>query len=116
LLLDNVEECRAALIGIYAKYLDLERGDIWYQAGDAVLQVNIQQGDALTLTTSEGAPIEFPEWGYLGAGKFQRRDFRFDSLTQRSSIDGTLFELFEEHELFVPTQTFPQMSAEEISK
>jgi hypothetical protein len=116
LLLDNVEECRAALIGIYAKYLDLERGDIWYQAGDAVLQVNIQQGDALTLTTSEGAPIEFPEWGHLGAGKFQRRDFRFDSLTQRSSIDGTLFELFEEHELFVPTQTFPQMSAEEISK
>jgi hypothetical protein len=116
LLLDNVEECRAALIGIYAKYLDLERGDIWYQAGGAVLQVNIQQGDALTLTTSEGAPIEFPEWGYLGAGKFQRRDFRFDSLTQRSSIDGTLFELFEEHELFVPTRTFPQMSAEEISK
>jgi hypothetical protein len=116
LLLDNVEECRAALIGIYAKYLDLEQGDVWYQAGGAVLQVNIQQGDALTLTTSEGAPIEFPEWGYLGAGKFQRRDFRFDSLTQRSSIDGTLFELFEEHELFVPTQTFPQMSAEEISK
>ena len=116
LLLDNVQECRATLLAIYTKYLDLEQGDVWYNAGDAVLQVNIQQGDALTLTTSEGAPIEFPEWGYLGAGKFQRRDFRFDSLTQRSSIDGTLFELFEEHELFVPTQTFPQMSAEEISK
>jgi len=126
LLLDNVEECRAALIGIYAKYLDLEQGDIWYNAGTTVLQVNILQGDALTLTTPEGDPIEFPEWGYLGAGKFQRRNFRFDALTQRSSVQDaltrrssahdTLFELFEEHQLFVPSKIFPQMSAEEISK
>jgi len=115
LLLDNVEECRAALIGIYAKYLDLEQGDVWYQAGGAVLQVNIQQGDALTLTTEGGTHIEFPEWGYLGAGKFQRRDFRFDALTQRSSVSGTLFELFEEHQLFVPIKTFPQMLVSEIT-
>ena len=115
LLLDNVQECREILLQTYSNYLDLEQGDVWYQAGDAVLQVNIQQGNALTLTTSEGVSIEFPEWGYLGAGKFQRRDFRFDALTQRSSIDGTLFELFEEHQLFVPTNTFPQMSVAEIT-
>jgi hypothetical protein len=116
LLLDNVEECRATLLDIYAKYLGLEKGDIWYKAGYEVLKVNILQGDALTLTTTDGVHIEFPEWGYLGAGKFQRRDFRFDALTQRSSIKGTLFELFEEHQLFVPTKTFPQMSVEDIVK
>jgi len=116
LLLDNVEECRATLLETYVKYLDLEQGDIWYKAGYAVLQVNILQGDALTLTTADGIHIEFPEWGYLGAGKFQRRDFRYDALTQRSSIQGTLFELFEEHQLFVPTNTFPQMSVEDIAK
>jgi hypothetical protein len=116
LLLDNVQECRATLLETYANYLDLEQGDIWYKAGYAVLQVNILQGDALTLTTTDGVNIEFPEWGYLGAGKFQRRDFRYDALTQRSSIQGTLFELFEEHQLFVPTKTFPQMSVEDIIK
>lgn len=116
LLSDNVQECRANLLAIYADYLRAEKGDIWYQAAVAVLKVNILEGDALTLTTSEGVHIEFPEWGYLGAGKFQRRDFRFDDLTQRSSIQGTLFELFEEHQLFVPTRTYPQMTPEELAQ
>ena len=74
------------------------------------------QGDALTLTSTEGKPIEFPEWGYLGSGKFQRRDFRYDALTQRSAIHGTLFELFEEHQLFVPSNTYPQMTVEAIAE
>ncbi len=30
----------------------------------------------------DGQPITFAEWGYLGKGKFQRRDFRLDVLTQ----------------------------------
>ena len=64
----------------------------------------------------DGKPIEFPEWGYLGMGKFQRRDFRYDALTQRSSIHGTLFELFEEHQLFVPTTTHLPMGVEELAK
>ena len=29
-------------------------------------------------SASNGQPITFAEWGYLGKGKFQRRDFRFD--------------------------------------
>ncbi len=116
LLSDNVQECRANLLSIYADYLGAEKGGIWYQAAVAVLNVNILQGDALTLTTTGGVHIEFPEWGYLGAGKFQRRDFRYDDLTQRSSIQGTLFELFEEHQLFVPTKTYPQMTPEELAQ
>lgn len=116
LLKDNVEECREILLIIYADYLRLDTEDVWVNAARAVLHANIVQGDALTLTTTEGKLIEFPEWGYLGGGKFQRRDFRFDSLTQRSSIEGSLFEMLEEHDLFIPTKTFPQMTVEEIAQ
>jgi hypothetical protein len=50
-------------------------------------------GDALTMRTHDGQPITFAEWGYLGKGKFQRRDFRFDALMQMSSLtqEGSLF-------------------------
>ena len=116
LLKDNVDECRETLLTIYMEYLRLKNDDVWCKAADVVLNANILQGDALTLTTSEGTPIEFPEWGYLGSGKFQRRDFRYDSLTQRSSIEGTLFEMLEEHDLFIPTKTYAQMTVEGIAQ
>jgi hypothetical protein len=116
LLGDNVAECREILLDTFAKFLKIGETDKLFLAARNVLEVNIIQGDALTLTTTEGNPIEFPEWGYLGLGKFQRRDFRYDALTQRSSIQGTLFELFEEHQLFVPTMTYPQMTIEDVSK
>jgi hypothetical protein len=116
LLEDNILECRNRLLGTFVEVLKLENGEIWQAAAKAVLAANIIQGDALTITTADGKPIEFPEWGYLGSGKFQRRDFRYDSLTQRSSMQGTLFELFEEDQLFVPTKTYPRMSVEEIAK
>lgn len=116
LLKDNVEECRGNLLAIFADDLQVSPDDKWYRAALTVLKVNILHGDALTLTTADGKPIEFPEWGYLGSGKFQRRDFRYDSLTQRSSIEGTLFEDLAEHELFIPTKTHPQMTIEEIAQ
>jgi hypothetical protein len=116
LLGDNIEECRDRLLKTFSDYLKCSEEDNWYQAARAVLNANIIQGDALTLTGSTGQPIEFPEWGYLGGGQYQRRDFRFDALTQRASIQGTLFELFEEHHLFVPTRTYSRMSVEEVSK
>jgi len=115
LLEDNLDECRAILLAVFADFLGIEKDDLWCLAARNVLKVNILQGDALTMTTVEGNHIEFPEWAYLGAGKFQRRDFRYDALTQRSSIQGTLFELFEEHHLFVPTKTFPPMTVEGIA-
>ena len=116
LLGDNVIECRSLLLEIYANYLALEKSDSAYKAAEAVLNVNILQGDALTLTATDGSHIVFPEWGYLGNGKYQRRDFRYDDLTQRASIKGTLFEASEEHQLFIPIKTYPQMNLEEIAK
>jgi hypothetical protein len=116
LLEDNVQECRSNLLEVFNSFLGLQDADTWSKAAKSVLVANILQGDALTLTRSDGNHIQFPEWGYLGKGKFQRRDFRFDSLTQRGAIEGTLFELLEEHDLFVPTKTYSPMTVEELAQ
>jgi len=39
----------------------------------------------MTMCMHDGQPITFAEWGYIGKGRFQRRDFRIDALTQMSS-------------------------------
>lgn len=67
------------------------------------------------MTVPSGRPITFPEWGYLGKGKFQRRDFRYDDLTQRASYEGTLFGDLDD-DLFVPAQTYPVMTVHQIAE
>jgi hypothetical protein len=116
LLADNVEECRKNLLDIFIEFLGATDTKVFSDAAANILRANIIHGDALSLETTSGDPIGFPEWGYLGGGKFQRRDFRFDALTQRASFEGTLFEMLEEHELFIPTKTFAPMTVEEIAK
>ena len=103
LLADNVDECRKNLMDIFIEFLGATDTKVFSDAAANTLRANIIHGDALSLETATGEPIEFPEWGYLGGGKFQRRDFRFEALTQRASFEGTLFEMLEEHDLFVPT-------------
>lgn len=115
LLEDNAVECRENLQGTFARVLQLQASDPLILAAHAVLKVNIVQGDALAMADAAGEPIVFPEWGYLGRGKFQRRDFRFDALTQRSAASGTLFDAFEEHEIFTPLRTHPAMTVDQIA-
>jgi type I restriction-modification system DNA methylase subunit len=93
LLEDNIAECRANMLEILAEYLNLSESDDLYRAASYVLTQNLVHGDALTMRNSDGKPITFAEWGYLGKGKFQRRDFRLDTLTQSSafSAEGSLF-------------------------
>lgn len=48
------------------------------------------------MTIPNGEPLTFPEWGYLGAGKFQRRDFQNQDLAKRAALgEGTLFGSME---------------------
>jgi hypothetical protein len=117
LLPDNIAECRASLLKVFAEYLKIESSDPLYRAAYHVLSLNLVHGDALTMRSHDGQPITFAEWGYLGKGKYQRRDFRFDSLTQSSafSTENTLFENIGKHEIFTPTKTFPQMSISELA-
>ena len=74
-------------------------------------------GDALTMLTHEGQPITFAEWGYLGKGKFQRRDFSLDSLTRMSALrqEGTLFAQLGKHEVFTPVRAYPSMTVRELA-
>jgi len=115
LLPDNAAECRENLAGTFARYLNISAEDTWMLAAQAVLAANIVQGDALKMTDASGAPIVFPEWGYLGRGKYQRRDFRYDSLTQRASASEGLFAHFEEHEIFTPVRTYPPMTVQQVA-
>lgn len=117
LLPDNIVECRANLLDIFAEYLALAPADDLYRAAFYVLSQNLVHGDALTMRTQSGEPITFAEWGYLGKGRFQRRDFRFDNLTQSSafSAEGSLFENLGMHEIFTPAKTYPPMTVGELA-
>lgn len=116
LLQDNAVECRFNLVSVLHDYLGRGTGEEWIEAANAVVGANIVQGDALNMTTSDGEAISFPEWAYLGKGKFQRRDFRLEALTQRSAIEGTLFGELEEKDVFIPTRTYAPMTVLEIAR
>ena len=92
LLEDNIAECRANMLEILADYLNLRESDDLFRAASYVLLQNLVHGAALKMRTRDDEPITFAEWGYLGKGKFQRRDFRLDALTQSSafSAEGSL--------------------------
>ncbi len=117
LLADNIAECRANLLEIFADYLNLNKSDDLYRAASYVLSQNLVHGDALTMRTHDGNPTAFAEWGYLGKGKFQRRDFRLDVLTGSSafSAEGSLFAHLGKHEIFTPTKTYPPMTVSELA-
>jgi hypothetical protein len=117
LLPDNIAECRLNMLEIVSDYLNLDDSDDLYRAAVYVLSQNLVHGDALTMLTSDGRPITFAEWGYLGKGKFQRRDFRLDTLTQSAAFakEGTLFSDLGKHEIFTPTRTYPPMTLHELA-
>jgi hypothetical protein len=117
LLMDNIADCRANLLEIFAEYLSLAPSDDLYRAAFYVLSQNLVHADALTMRAQGNLPIIFAEWGYLGKGRFQRRDFRYDNLTQSSaySAEGSLFAHLGKHEIFTPTKTYPPMTVSELA-
>lgn len=117
LLADNIAECRANVLDIFADYLKLDETDDLYRAAFYVLSLNLVNGDALTMRTDDDQPITFAEWGYLGKGKFQRRDFRYDTLTLSSTFSqqGSLFAHLGMHEIFKPDKTYPPQTVSELA-
>ncbi|XBH22241.1 N-6 DNA methylase [Jonesiaceae bacterium BS-20] len=116
LLEDNAEECRDSLARLFNSFLEIDVTDEWAAAARVVLDTNIVRGDALTMMLTNGNPITFAEWGYLGKGKFQRRDFRYDELTQRSAweAEGSLFADLG-GDLFAPHATHPTMTVSDLA-
>lgn len=98
---DNIAECRANVLHVFSEYVNLREPDDFYRAATYVLSQNLVHGDALTMRTHDDQAITFAEWGYLGKGRFQRRDFRLDTLTLSST--------------FSPTKTYPPMTVSELA-
>jgi hypothetical protein len=117
LLADNIIECRANMLEVFAGYLNLAETDELYLAATYVLSQNLVHGDALTLLADDGRPITFAEWGYLGKGKFQRRDFRFEALTGMSSFsqEGSLWAHLGKHEVFTPIKTYQPTTVRDLA-
>lgn len=117
LLADNVAECHQSMLAILADYIGFDEQDDLCRAAAYVLSQNIVHGDALTMLTTTGHPISFAEWGYLGKGQFQRRDFRFDTLTQMSSFgEDTLFADAGKHEIFTPVKSYPVLTMKALAR
>lgn len=117
LLADNIAECRANMLEVFAQYLGLEPTDELYRAGSHVLSLNLIHGDAMTMKGADGEPIVVVEWAYLGKGKFNRRDFRLDVLTGMSKFkeERSLFAGLGSHEIFQPTKSYPPITVRELA-
>ncbi|NNE56796.1 MAG: N-6 DNA methylase [Hellea sp.] len=117
LLEDNIAECRANMLEVYSDYLGIEKDDDAYRAASHVISLNLIHGDAMTMKTAEGNPITVAEWGYLGKGKFKRRDFRLDVLTGMAEFkeEQSLFAHLGRHEIFQPKQSYPPMTIKELA-
>jgi hypothetical protein len=117
LLPDNIEECRANMLEVFADYLNLDQADELYRAASNILLLNLIHGDAMTMRDMNGSAISVVEWGYLGKGKFQRRDFRLDVLTgmARFSAEDSLFSQLGRHEIFMPTKAYPPMTPRDLA-
>jgi hypothetical protein len=116
LLPDNIADCRANLLEIFAAYLSLELSDELFRAASYVLSQNLVHGDARKMRTQEDQAITFAEWGYLGKGKFQRRDFRLDDLTQSAAYSADpLFAGLNKHDIFTPIRDYPPMTVRDLA-
>jgi hypothetical protein len=74
-------------------------------------------GDAMKMRTHDGQSITFAEWGYFGKGKFQRRDFRLETLTLSAgfSAEGSVFAHLGKHEIFTPMRTYDPMTVSDLA-
>jgi len=118
LLPDNIAECRENVLEILSEYLNLDVSDELRLAACYVLSQNLVHGDALTMQTHDEEVITFAEWGYLGKGKFQRRDFRYDVLTLNASVKakGSLFSFGQEQEVYAPKKVYPPMTMRQLAE
>lgn len=118
LLEDNLQECRANLLELLADYLSLSATDDLYRAATYVLRLNLVHGDALAMRTNADQAIVFSEWGYLGKGRYQRRDFSLHSLSQSAAFSeaDSLFASVRKNEVFTPIKTYPPMTIGQLSE
>ena len=118
LLSDNISECRQNVLDILTKHLSLDEDDLLLKAASYVLSQNLVHGDAMTMKNDDGDAITFAEWGYLGKGKYQRRDFRYDVMTRNATVKSkdSLFAYSPDLEVYAPDKVYPQMKMIELAE
>lgn len=116
LLADNITECRENVLEILTEHLNLDDDDPLLYAASHVLSQNLVHGNAMTMKNDDGDAITFAEWGYLGKGKYQRRDFRYDVMTRNamSESKNKLTAYFPDY--FDPIKVYPQMTMIELAE
>jgi hypothetical protein len=110
LLEDNVQECRARLLGLfndafYQRIFGTRTKQACRDAVRFILEQNVIWGDALTLRTVGPTPshIVFPEWSPINGTLIKRRDFTFHALmAHESSKELPLFSDLGK-DVFIPT-------------
>jgi hypothetical protein len=116
ILQDNIEECRANLLDTLKDFFDLDEDDELYRAASFVLSLNLIHGNALEMKAVDGQPIIIVEWAYL-KGKFQRRDFRLDVLTQSAEWkpESDLFGHPGQHAIFTPITDYRRTTMRDLA-
>ena len=116
MLADNITECRENVLEILTEHLNLDDDDPLLYAASHVLSQNLVHGNAMTMKNDDGDAITFAEWGYLGKGKYQRRDFRYDVMTRNamSESKNKLTAYFPDY--FDPIKVYPQMTMIELAE
>lgn len=117
LLADNIAECRTNMLALFSEYMSVASDEDTWHAASHIMSLNLIHGDALAMLGADGGPITFVEWGHIGNGKFQRRDFRLDRLTQAAGLreEGMLFQHLGKHEVFQPVKSWPPMTVRELA-
>jgi type I restriction-modification system DNA methylase subunit len=117
LLTDNIAECRQNVLDILTAHLKLDDKDTLLNAASYVLSQNLVHGDAMTMQTNDKQAITFAEWGYLGKGKYQRRDFRYDVMTRNAAVKSkdSLFAYSPDLEVYGPDKVYPRMTMSELA-
>ena len=72
----------------------------------------------MTTKNNGGDAITFAEWGYLGKGKYQRRDFRYDVMTRNAAVKSkySLFAYSPNLEVYAPDKVYPKMTMSELAE
>lgn len=123
LLEDNVVDCRNRLFKIWeSEYQKICKNEINIECKEAVKYIinhNILCGDALTMKTSNGGPIIFPEWSFVSETMVKRRDFRFDVLlkeNENEALYDTQLSLFSDDASYMDYWQIDPVSNEPIPK
>ena len=114
---DNVEECRRNLVSVFCAYVGCRKGDQWCTAAEKVVETNIVHGDALAMraylagSSTRTKRLRFAEWAYVGKGKFARRDFLYEQVSERAKVKAGQGD----HDAFKSTQDYPLMTVRQIA-